>query len=555
MSARSLRLPSTPAFTPKLLTVFREGYGLRSLRADIIAGITVAIVALPLSMAIAIASGVPPERGLYTAIIGGFLISALGGSRFQIGGPAGAFIVLVAGTVLTHGIDGMVLATFMAGAILVLMGLLRVGSYIRYIPLPVIVGFTAGIAVIIFASQIHDLFGLSLLHEPAELPAKIGALWRAASTVTPAALGIAGLTAAIILILRRKRPAWPALLIAVMAASAAAALFHLPIETIGTRFGGIPSGLPAPQLPVFGVDRVIAVFPNAIAFALLGAIESLLSAVVADGMTGRRHRSNGELVAQGVANIGSALFGGICATGTIARTATNVRAGAKSPVSGMLHALFLLLFMIVAAPVARHIPLAALAAVLAIVAVDMIEWHALGRLLRASWADAVAVAVTLGVTLLRDLVEGIAAGLIVCAAVLVGRMAKAMTVSATAGPGDDVRIVRLSGPLFFGTAADAGPGLAEQVGNARHVIVDLSAVWLLDASAAASLERLVNALTKEGRTVHLATGGGGVHSVLRTTIVDLPRAHLYTTVADALTAVASLASPTAALPARAAEQG
>ncbi|MGD9740629.1 MAG: SulP family inorganic anion transporter [Bauldia sp.] len=545
MSARSLRIPSTPNFTPKLVTVFREGYGLRSLRADAIAGITVAIVALPLSMAIAIASGVPPERGLYTAIIGGFLISALGGSRFQIGGPAGAFIVLVAGTVLQHGIDGMVLATFMAGGLLVLMGLLRVGSYIRYIPLPVTVGFTAGIAVIIFASQIHDLLGLSLAHEPAEFAAKIEALWGAASSITPAAVAIAVLTIGIILFLRRKRPTWPALLIAVAVASVAGALFHLPLETIGTRFGGIPSGLPAPHLPAFSLEKVTAVLPDAIAFAFLGAIESLLSAVVADSMTGRRHRSNGELVAQGVANMGSALFGGICATGTIARTATNIRAGAKSPIAGMLHALFLLLFMLVAAPVASYIPLAALAGVLAVVAFNMVEWHALRRLLRTSWGDVLAIAVTLGVTLFRDLVEGIAAGLIVCVAVLIGRMVKSMRVSGARDEGhEDVEVLRLSGPLFFGTAAETGPMLARSVGTARHVVVDLSDVWLLDASAADGLERTVASLAREGRTIHLA-GGERVGAMLRKTIVDLPSVHLYGSVEEALTAITPQPSPAA----------
>jgi SulP family sulfate permease len=404
----------SPAFTPKLVTVLREGYGAAAFRADVIAGLTVAIVALPLSMAIAIASGVPPERGLYTAIIGGFLISALGGSRFQIGGPAGAFIVLVAATVLRHGIDGLILATFLAGLFLVVMGLLRIGSLIRFIPTPVTVGFTAGIAVIIFTSQLHDLFGLTLAApEPAEFVAKLKALLAAASTAAPAAAAVAALTVGLIHAVRRLRPKWPAFLIGVTTASIAAALFHLPIETIGSHFGGIPGELPMPHLPDLAWDRVVAVLPDAAAFALLGAIESLLSAVVADSMTGRKHRSNGELVAQGAANIGSALFGGICATGTIARTATNIRAGARSPVAGMLHSLFLLAFLLLAAPIASYIPLGALAGVLVVVAFNMVEWHAIGRAIRLAPGDAVAIAVTLLVTVFRDLIEGIAAGILI----------------------------------------------------------------------------------------------------------------------------------------------
>jgi len=331
MEAIRDRLDEAPSFaelyTPKLLTVLREGYGPAQLRADAIAGLTVAIVALPLSMAIAIASGATPAQGLYTAIVGGFLVSALGGSRFQIGGPAGAFIVLVAATVARHGMDGLILATFLSGAMLAATGLLRLGTFIKFIPFPVTVGFTAGIAVIIFASQVKELLGLALAHEPGILLAKIPALWAAGPSLTPAAVALSAGTVAVILLLRRLRPHWPGMLIAVGLASLAAAALDLPVQTIGTRFGGIPSTLPQPHLPTMSVDKVLAVLPAAGAFTLLGAIESLLSAVVADGMTGRRHRSNCELVAQGAANMGAALFGGFCVTGTIARTATNVRSG------------------------------------------------------------------------------------------------------------------------------------------------------------------------------------------------------------------------------------
>ena len=325
-------------YAPKLITVLREGYGVADLRADLISGLTVAIVALPLSMAIAIASGVTTDRGLYTAVIGGFIVSLLGGSRFQIGGPAGAFIVLVALTAERHGVEGVILATSMAGVFLVAAGLLRLGTYIKFIPYPVTVGFTSGIAVIIFASQLRDLFGITLAaKEPGEFIPKLEALARSMHTANISATAVAAVSIALIVVLRKLRPQWPGILIAVAVAALGTWALSLPVETIGTRFGGIPRELPWPALPPFSVAKVMAVLPDAIAFALLGAIESLLSAVVADGMTGRRHRSNCELVAQGFANIGSALFGGICVTGTIARTATNVRAGARGPISGMLH--------------------------------------------------------------------------------------------------------------------------------------------------------------------------------------------------------------------------
>jgi sulfate permease, SulP family len=378
---RSQQHQATPSFaelfTPKFITVLREGYGRAKFQADLIAGLTVAIVALPLSMAIAIASGVTPDKGLFTAIVGGFIVSALGGSRFQIGGPAGAFIVLVASTVDRHGVDGLILATLMAGAFLIITGYLRLGTYIKFIPYPVTVGFTAGIAVIIFASQLKELFGLNLPgKEPGDLLPKLAALGAAAGTTNLAAVAISLLTIGAIVALKRWRLSWPGMLIAVCLASLAAALFGLPVETLGTRFGGIPRTLPVPALPALTPQLALAVLPDAVSFALLGAIESLLSAVVADGMTGRRHRSNCELVAQGFANIGSALFGGICVTGTIARPATNVRAGAYSPISGMLHSAFLLVFMLVAAPLASYIPLAALAGVLAVVSYNMVEKEA-----------------------------------------------------------------------------------------------------------------------------------------------------------------------------------
>ncbi|HMO42733.1 MAG TPA: SulP family inorganic anion transporter [Phenylobacterium sp.] len=416
-------LPKAPdLYQPKLLTLLRTGYGPSDLRADAVAGLTVAIVALPLSMAIAIASGVGPERGLYTAIIGGFLVSALGGSRFQIGGPAGAFIVLVAATVQAHGVEGLMLATFLSGLMLTVGGALRLGALVRLIPAPVTVGFTAGIAAVILASQVTAFLGLSLAGpEPAAFGPKLAALASALPTATPTAALVASGVVALILAIRRWRPAWPALLIAVAGASVLTYALALPVATIGSQFGAIPRGLPSPHLPDLALAKMAAVLPAALAFTLLGAIESLLSAVVADGMTGRRHRSNMELVAQGIANMGAALFGGLPVTGTIARTATNVRAGARTPVAGMLHALYLLGFMVVAAPLAAYVPLAALAGLLAVVAWNMVEKAEIAHLARADRAGFAVMGVTLILTLAHDLIAGIAAGCALAATLALAR--------------------------------------------------------------------------------------------------------------------------------------
>jgi SulP family sulfate permease len=411
---------SAKLYRPKLATMLVEGYGPTDLRHDAMAGLTVAIVALPLSMAIAMASGVSPDRGLYAAIVGGFVVSALGGSRFQIGGPAGAFIVLVSATVASFGVDGLLLAVLLSGAMLTLLGLLRLGSLIRHIPHAVTVGFTAAIAVTILASQLKDLFGLQLAGpEPGPVVPKLAALANAAPTASVAACGVALGVTAIALAIRRLRPLWPSMLIAVAGASAVAALGHLPVETIGSRFGGIPHGLPVPHLPAITAPKLVAILPTALSFTLLGGIESLLSAVVADGMTGRRHRSNMELTAQGLANMASAMFGGIAVTGTIARTATNVRAGARSPVAGMLHAAFLLAFMLLAAPLASYVPVSALAGVLVVVAWNMAEKAEIARLLRNPQTGLV-LAATFVLTVLRDLTSGILAGCLLAALLWLG---------------------------------------------------------------------------------------------------------------------------------------
>ena len=402
-------------YRPKLFTTLKEGYGGADFRKDVMAALTVAIVALPLSMAFGVASGVNPARGLYTAIVGGFLVSALGGSRFQIGGPAGAFIVLIAATVAHYGVDGLLVTVMMSGALLAILGISRLGSLIRHIPHAVTVGFTAGIAVTILASQLKDLGGLTLVgREPGPLLPKLAALGGAIGTLNPWALGLGLGTAALIFLQRRYRPTWPGMILAVAAASLAAFALHFPVETIGARFGELPHGLPAPHLPQIDAEKLVTLFPVALSFTLLGGVESLLSAKVADSMTGRKHRANMELVAQGIANIGSALFGGIAVTGTIARTATNVRAGARSPLSGMMHAAFVLLFMLVAAPLASYIPLATLAGLLLVVCWTMADKGEFAALLRA-WPSAAVLLATFLLTIVRDLTAGIIAGCVLAA--------------------------------------------------------------------------------------------------------------------------------------------
>jgi sulfate permease, SulP family len=522
----------TELFTPKLVTVWREGYGLSDLRADAISGLTVAVVALPLSMAIAIASGVSPERGLYTAIAGGFIVSLLGGSRFQIGGPAGAFIGLVASVVERHGYDGLALATVVAGVILIVVALLRGGTYIKYIPFPVTVGFTAGIAVIIAASQIKDLLGLTMAHEPSELLPKLSAIWAALPTVNWATVAIAILSAAVILVLRRLRPTWPSFLIAVVAASAVAIGLHLEVATISSQFGAIPRSLPAPSLPAFSLGKLQAILPDAFAIALLGAIESLLSAVVADGMTGRRHRSNCELGAQGVASIVSVIFGGICVTGTVARTATNVRSGARGPISGMFHCGYLLLFLAVAAPLVGYIPLAALGAVLAIVAWNMAEKEEFWSLLRTSRGDAAVLLATFLLTVFVNLITGIAVGVVMGALLFLHRMAEAVEIDGASlddvaddalpreryDPGRatdrDVMVFRISGAFFFGATARVLTVL-ERVGVPPRVLVlDFTDVPLIDTTAARSLVAFVKKIERAGTEIYFAAARPKVRHTL-----------------------------------------
>ncbi len=519
-------------FTPKLISVFKEGYGLKELRADVVAGLTVAIVALPLSMAIAIGSGAKPETGLFASVVGGFIVSALGGSRFQIGGPAGAFIVLVATTIERYGYDGFLLAAMLAGLFLLIVGYLQLGTYIKYIPHPVTIGFTSGIAVIIFAGEIHDLLGLHIAKEPSAFVPKLQTLWGALPTFNPLAVAMSALCIGLILGLRSWKPRFPGLLVAVVLSAFLTWVFALDIDTIGSRFGGVPRMLPAPAFPTFSFARILEVLPAAIAMAVLGGIESLLSAVVADGMTGRRHRSNCELVAQGYANIASALFGGLVITGTIARTATNVRARAHGPVAGMLHALFLLAFMLVAAPLATYIPLAALAAVLAIVSWNMADRVEFASILKHDRGEAAVLLATFLLTLFRDLTEGIAVGVTLGAILFMHRMATLVEVQThgsliqtdapdsdigNAGFADignrDVQIYRIAGPFFFGAASSVGKVLDEIAGAPKVFIFDLSSVPLADATAAQTLKGFIEKMNKKGTKVILS---GASHDVMRT---------------------------------------
>jgi SulP family sulfate permease len=555
---RQIKQPTfAELFAPKLITVLREGYGFADFRADLISGLTVAIVALPLSMAIAIASGVTPDRGLYTAVVGGFIVSLLGGSRFQIGGPAGAFIVLVSLTVERHGVDGVILATAMAGVFLIAAGLLRLGTYIKFIPYPVTVGFTAGIAVIIFASQLRDLLGITLAtKEPGEFLPKLEALASALHTANLSAVAVAAVSIVIIVVLRKLRPTWPGILIAVVVAALAAGVLSLPVETIGTRFGGIPRQLPWPAWPLFSVAKARAVLPDAIAFALLGAIESLLSAVVADGMTGRRHRSNCELVAQGFANIGSAMFGGICVTGTIARTATNVRAGARGPISGMLHSVFLLLFMLIAAPLASYIPLAALASVLVVVAWNMAEKQEFATLIRSSRGDATVLLATFLLTIFRDLTEGILVGFALGAVLFINRMAQMTGIEAETplvtddraddGNGDrvpydsrlaadpDVLVYRITGAFFFGAASTVGTVLDSLADTRKAFVVDFAAVPFLDSTAANAMSRVATKAKRQGIRLYITGASPTVRRALLTHGVRPPRARFRETIARAV---------------------
>jgi SulP family sulfate permease len=514
----------SPVFLPKLLTVLRAGYGWSELRRDGVAGLTVAIVALPLAMALAIASGTTPEKGLITAVVAGFLISALGGSRFQIGGPTGAFIPVVFTILAWHGYDGLVLATLMAGAMLVLAGLLRLGALLRYMPQPLITGFTAGIAVIIFTSQLKELLGLQVERMPAEFLPVVATLYANIGSLNPWAVALALGCVGLIVGLRRVAPTAPGFLVAVLAASALVAALGLPVETIGSRFGAIPLAMPALALPEVSWARLVELLPSAFTIAFLAGVESLLSAVVADGMAGGRHRSNTELIAQGVANAGSALAGGLPATGAIARTATNVRAGGRTPVSGMLHALFILAFMLLFADWMRFVPLPALAGVLVVVAWNMSEHRHFRHTLSAPWGDRLVLLLTFALTVLVDLTVAIEVGMVVAAFVFMHRMSSAVQIGAGVRWSDDdlldprsdplpdqrealppgVEVFQISGPLFFAAANRLDEVLDQFFKPPRVFILRTRLVPFIDASGVHALAKLAERCRRQGTVLILS---------------------------------------------------
>jgi sulfate permease, SulP family len=495
-----------------------RGYTVRQFSHDLIAGLTVGLVALPLAMAFAIASGVPPQAGLYTAVVAGFIISALGGSRTQIGGPTGAFVVIVAGIVAKFGLAGLALVGIMAGFLLLVMDFTGLGAAVKYLPRPVTIGFTNGIALLIASTQIKDFLGLKTPPVPSEFLARIGMLIHYAGTARWQTVAVAATSLTIILLWPRLTKRVPGPIIALLLSTAVIAGFHLPIETIGSKFGGIPQGFPHVALPNFRAEHILPLLPSAFTVALLAAVESLLSAVVADGMSGDRHNSNMELVAQGVANIASPLFGGIPATGAIARTATNIRSGALTPVAGMVHALTFLAILLVAVPLARFVPLATLAAVLFVVAYNMGEWREIGTIIRLSKTDIAVWITTFALTVLADLTVAVGIGMALAALLYIYRIAETTTVAPVTREyledgqahilqdkdiPSNVTILRIHGPFLSGTTEK----LAEATRNLNQfgdvVILRLRNMTALDATGIHALEQFSDRLHKAGKTLLL----------------------------------------------------
>jgi SulP family sulfate permease len=512
------------AYVPKLVTVLRLGYTTGDLRADLVAGLTVSIVALPLAMALAIASGTTPEKGLYTAIVAGFLISLLGGSRVQIGGPTAAFVPVVFNVIDKFGYGGLILCTLLAGIMLIAAGVLRIGTLLKYIPQPVITGFTSGIAVSIFSSQIKDLLGLHMDKVPPDFFSRWTVYFANLPSLSGITVALAAGSLVLIVALRRVRPNWPGFLIAVVAGALLVAAIHLPVATIGTRFGGIPSTWPHFSFPHIPLERTRDLFPSSFTIAFLAGVESLLSAVVADGMIGGRHRSNCELVAQGIANIASALFGGLPATGAIARTATNIRSGARSPVAGMAHALFLLLFAVTLAPLMSYVPLAALAAVLVMVAWYMAEIESFRHLMHGPLGDRMVLLVTFGLTVVFDLTVAIEVGIVLAAFLFLHSMSEVVAVEShvslveededdfTHAPTPDqraqlphgVEAFQISGPLFFAVANRLDDVLSQFTTTPRVFILRMRLVPLIDVSGVRALRQLIERCRRNGTRVILS---------------------------------------------------
>ena len=505
------------AFTPKLMIVWREGQIKKYWRNDALAGLTVAIVALTLAMALGIASGATPNQGLVTAVVAGFLISLLGGSRVQVGGPTGAFVVIVAGIIAAHGYAGLVLATLLAGFILIAAGYSGLGRLIRFIPMPVVTGFTAGIAVIIASSQVGDFLGLTTAKLPAEFIPKWATYLGALSSTSFYALGVGSATLTIIVLLRRFAPQLPAFLIALLLASLAVALLHLPVATVGDRFPAMPTGMPAPHIPNISLALIQHLLPSAFTIAFLAGLEALLSATVADGMTGYSHRSGQELVAQGVANIASALFGGLPATGAIARTATNIRAGGRTPLAGIFHSVFLLMFLLVAGKLISHVPMAALAAVLLIVAWGMSEVERFKTLLKMDAGERALLLLTFALTVLVDLTVAIGVGVTLASLLFMARMSDTTGLLPDDLSIDDptqraslpkgVEVFRFAGPMFFGVAREMLDALHRTGRSPKTIILRMERVPYIDSSGASALEAFVRQAHGEGTKLILCDLG------------------------------------------------
>jgi len=498
---------------PRSIQCLRE-YNGKTFLSDLIAGVTVGLVALPLAMAFAIASGLPPQAGLYCAIVTGFLISALGGSKTQIGGPTGAFVVVIFGIVAQHGVSGLFICTMIAGVLLVLLGLTGMGSAVKFFPQPVILGFTNGIAILIASTQVKDFLGLKAERIPGEFLARMAWVGQHLDEFSWPATLLAGGSVAVILLINRFLKRVPGTIVALVLGTVAVVLLNLPVETIGSRFGGIPSGLPQLHIPKFRPDLVPVLFPAALTVALLGAIESLMSAVVADRMSNDKHNPNTELVAQGIANIVSPLFGGLPATGAIARTGTSIRSGAKTPVAGMVHALVLLGVVMLGGPFAKHIPIGVLAAILMVVSYNIGEWKEIRPLLRLTRADISVWAITFALTVFADLTIAVEVGMLLAALLFIRKVTQTTTVSeVTTDYVDDGRvhilqdkeipdyavIIRIHGPFLFGTADKLEETSRDLDRFPPIVILRLRNMTAIDATGLLALEDLADRLHASGR--------------------------------------------------------
>lgn len=517
------------SWIPQSVLSIRE-YSASRFWQDLVAGVTVGLVALPLAMAFAISSGVPPEAGLYTAVIAGFLISALGGSRQQIGGPTGAFVVVVSGIIARYGVEGLLLCTFMAGVLLVILGASGMGSAVKFIPRPIIVGFTNGIALLIASTQIKDFLGLRIDKVPSEFLDRMGTLAAHANTLSPVTTVVATAALLLLIVFRLRLPKIPGSIVALLLGTLIVWSTGLPVATVGTRFGGIPSGLPAFHGLHFNTHLLLDLASPALTVAMLGAIESLMSAMVADRMAGGKHNPNVELVAQGIANMASPLFGGLPATGAIARTATNIRSGAQTPVAGMIHALVLLAILLFAAPLARFIPLSVLAAILFMVAYNMGEWREIPQLLKSSKADIAVWAVTFALTVFADLTVAVEVGMILAALLFIQKVAMTTTVSEVTPEyistgwshilqNKDyppyVKVFRIHGPFLFG-ATDKIEEITRRVDSLPQVVIlRLRNMTAIDATGLAALEELADQLHRSGRHLVLCGAREQPHQLMR----------------------------------------